>query len=67
MKRAAIALRSLATGVMSGVGLEGTFLGLGTVCLAVFASFFSPAGPWLVVGTVALVTGIALARPARKA
>ena len=63
MKRAAVALRSLASGIVSGVGLEGTFLGLGTACLAVFASFLSPAGPWLVLGVVGLATGIALAIP----
>lgn len=65
MKRAAIALRRLLFSVARGVGMEGTFLLAGTAALAVGASYFSPAGPWLVVGIVALLIGLALAMPRR--
>lgn len=65
MKRAAVALRGLAASLAALVGLEGAFLLGGTACLATGASYFSPAGPWLVVGVVAVLSGIALALPRR--
>lgn len=62
MKQAAAALRGLFGRTSAAVGLEGAFLVVGTVCLAIGASFFSPAGPWLVVGGVGLLVSIALVR-----
>ncbi|HEY6013834.1 MAG TPA: hypothetical protein VIU37_07500 [Candidatus Limnocylindrales bacterium] len=58
MKRAAAALRLL---VLDGIGLEGGFLLLGTIALAVGAGFIAPAGPWLVVGGMSVLVGILLA------
>ena len=66
MKRAAFALRSLSTAVVSGVGLEGAFLLAGTVLLAVASSYLSPAGPLVVVGGMCVLAGLALAIPARR-
>lgn len=62
MRRAAQVLQQL---VVDGIGLEGGFLLLGTVCLAVGAGFVAPAGPWLVVGGMASIVGILLAVPRR--
>lgn len=67
MKRAAVALGSLVTRIVSDVFPEGAFLLAGTALLAVGASFVSPAGPWIVVGVVCLATGIALTLPRRAA
>jgi hypothetical protein len=67
MKRAAVALRSWLVRLGADIGLEGAFLLTGTAFLAVGASFLSPAGPWLVIGGMAVVTGLALAIPARRA
>lgn len=58
MKRAAIALRAL---IVDGIGIEGFLLAGGTAALAVGSSYLSPAGPWLVVGAVLLLLGIAAA------
>ena len=63
MKRAAIALRAF---LARTVGAEGAFLLLGTVTLAVGASWLHPAGPWLVVGGMSLLVGLALALPQRS-
>jgi hypothetical protein len=57
------ALRSLLIRFFRAVGLEGAFLAAGTAALAVGSSFFSPAGPWLVVGAVGVLLGLALAVP----
>lgn len=61
MRRAAVALRSLA----AAVGLEGAFLIAGTILLAVASSYLWSFGPWLVVGAACVVVGFVLARPAR--
>lgn len=66
MRRAAAAIGGLVRSTASAVGLEGSFLALGTVITSVGASFVSPAGPWFVVGIVCLIAGIALALPAGK-
>lgn len=58
MKRAAVALRGL---IVNGFGLEGVLLVAGTIALAIGASYLSPAGPWIVVGTVAVLLGLATA------
>ena len=50
-------LRSLS----SSIGIEGALLSAGTGALAVAAGFFHPAGPWAVIGCVALVLGFAVA------
>jgi len=39
---------------------------VGTFCLAVFAAAIHPAGPWLVVGCMAVLAGLALAIPGRR-
>lgn len=65
MKRAAVALRSILLALARGLGLEGSFLAVGTILAAVGASYISPAGPWLVIGTVCIVAGLALAVPRR--
>lgn len=67
MKRAALALRGLLLVLATAVGLEGTFLIIGTACLAVGASYIAPAGPWFVVGGMAVLAGLALAIPQRRA
>ncbi len=63
MKRAATALRSVFAWLAAGFGLEGTFLAIGTVCLAVAASAIAWWGPWLVVGAIAVLVAVALALP----
>lgn len=65
MKRAAVALRSLAAAIGAAVGLEGAFLLIGTCVLSVGASFLHPAGPWIVTGIVLLLAGMALTMPRR--
>lgn len=55
--RAAMFLRLIATRLADAVDVEGALLLIGTACLAVFASYVSPAGPWLVVGAMAAVLG----------
>ena len=66
MKRAAIALRWLIGSVAAGVGIEGAFLLLGTVLLAVASTHLHPAGPLFVVGGMSVLAGLALAIPPRK-
>jgi len=65
--RAAMFLRLLATRLADAVGSEGALLLTGTACLAVAASYISPAGPWFVVGSVTLALGLMLALPRRSA
>lgn len=65
MKRAAVALRDLTGKVTGAIGLEGTFLGAGTALLAVGSTYFTPAGPWFVVGAACFLAGLALALPRR--
>lgn len=67
MRAAAIAIRAYVLMLASSVGLEGLFLIVGTACLAVGASFISPAGPWFAVGVMATLAGLVLAVPPRKA
>jgi membrane protein implicated in regulation of membrane protease activity len=64
VKRAAAALRAL---IVNGLGLEGFLLIAGTAALAVGASYLGPAGPWLVVGGVAVLLGLATAIAPRPA
>lgn len=52
--------------LLAAVWPEGVFLFAGTVLVAVGATYISPAGPWFVVGAVALVIGTLLAMPARR-
>lgn len=66
MKQAAAALQLHLRRFAASVGLEGTFLLVGTVLLAAGAAYLSPAGPWLVVGGVSLILGLALAVPVRR-
>lgn len=60
------ALSALVLSIASAVGLEGAFLVAGTALLAVGASFFNPAAPYLVVGGMCVLIGLALARPAGR-
>lgn len=53
--------------IARAIGLEGAFLIAGTAALSAGASYFSPAGPWLVSGGVAVLVGLALAVPTRRA
>jgi hypothetical protein len=66
MRRAALAIRRSAGSLAAAVGIEGTFLIIGTACLAVASSYISAAGPWLTVGAVSMLAGVALAVPTRK-
>lgn len=63
MKRAAQALAVFLDRV---VGVEGAFLLLGTILLAVGSGFLTPAGPWFVIGGISLAIGLALAMPRRS-
>lgn len=62
MKRTAYALSAYLGSV---VGLEGLFLIVGTILLAIGSSYVSPVGPWLVVGGMCVLAGFALAVPQR--
>lgn len=66
MKTTAVALRDLGLRVALNVGLEGTFLILGTICLAIGSSYLWAFGPWLVIGFVSIIAGLALAVPRRQ-
>lgn len=66
MKKGALAVRLHIARLAAGVGLEGGFLLIGAILLAVGSSFISPAGPWLVLGGLCVLVGIALAVPARS-
>jgi len=66
MKRAAVALRSLLARAADSVGLEGFFIVVGTGVLAYGSSFIVPFGPYLVVGVMCILAGIALAIPERR-
>jgi hypothetical protein len=67
VKRAAVSLRRFALAIATAIGLEGAFLLAGTVLLAVAASYVAPAGPFVVVGVMCILAGIALAIPPRRA
>lgn len=66
MKTATVALADFLSRIAAAVGIEGAFLLAGTVFLAVGASYVSPAGPFLVVGFMSVLAGIALALPRRE-
>jgi len=66
VKRGAIALRSLIGRIAAAVGLEGAFLLVGTMLLAVAGSFIGPAVSLSIVGLVCVFTGLALAIPGRN-
>lgn len=66
MKRAAAALRFLASAVARVVGLEGVFLLVGTALVSVGAGLIHPAGPWIVPGAVCFLAGIALTVPRKE-
>lgn len=59
-------MADLIAALAAAVGIEGALLLLGTGLLAVGAAYVSPAGPWLVTGGVAVLTGYALARAPRR-
>lgn len=61
-----MAVFGLLTGLASAVGIEGVFLLVGTIALAIFAASIHPAGPWAVVGIMCILAGIALAIPERR-
>lgn len=63
MRRATESLRVLLSNVVRSTGIEGAFLIAGTALLAIGAGYISPAGPFLTVGAVSLLAGIALAMP----
>ena len=65
MKTIAVSLFGLLSRIGASVGLEGTFLLIGTTCLSVFAWSITPYGPWLVIGAMSILAGIALAIPGR--
>lgn len=67
MKHATVALRSLLGLVAASVGLEGALLVAGTAVLAAGSGIIHPAGPYLVVGAVCLLLGLALAVHPRRA
>lgn len=62
MKRAAAALRSFLT---QTVDVEGAFLLVGTVSLAVGSYLVNPILPWFVVGGICVLVGVLLAAPRR--
>jgi hypothetical protein len=66
MKAATRALRNLLGRLAKSVGMEGTFLLIGTALLAVGSAYLNPAGPWVVVGSVSLILGLATAVPVRR-
>lgn len=66
MKTAANALRRFVVALAHFVDVEGAFLLIGTASLAVAASFFSAAGPWIVVGVISLLLALVLIIPARS-
>ncbi|HKI95471.1 MAG TPA: hypothetical protein VJ992_09290 [Gemmatimonadales bacterium] len=63
MRRAAVAVGRLASGLASAVGLEGAFLAAGAVLLAVGSYFVNPAGPFFVIGIICLLVAYALTVP----
>jgi len=66
VKRATVALRDLLVWLGKSVDMEGAFLLAGTALLAIGSTYLNPAGPWIVVGGVALILGLALAVPTRR-
>ena len=66
MKAAAVAVFGLLSQIGSAIGLEGAFLVIGTIALSVGSAFIHPAGPWLVIGIMCILAGIALAVPGRR-
>lgn len=66
MRRTAAAIRSVILSIASSVGLEGAFLLAGTVLLAVAASYVSPIGPLVIIGSMCILAGLALAIPTRS-
>ena len=66
MKATAVAMFGLMARIGSAVGLEGAFLLIGTVSLSIGSAFISPIGPWVVVGIMCILAGIALAMPGRR-
>lgn len=49
---------SRVTSFLRAVGVEGAFLTIGTVLIAVGSSYFSAAGPWFVVGAVCVLIAV---------
>jgi len=66
MRATAVAVFGLLSRLGSAVGIEGALLLIGTVALSIGSSFFTPAGPWVVVGIMCILAGIALAVPGRR-
>jgi hypothetical protein len=63
MKHAATRLATRLLRASDAIGFEGATIAVGTVLLAIGAGYLSPAGPWLVVGTVLFLIGLVLALP----
>ncbi len=66
MKRVTVALRRMVAAVAGAVGLEGTFLLVGTGLLAAGSAHLSPAGPLFVVGGMCVLIALALVVPDRR-
>lgn len=56
-----VAAAQLLRSAVAAIGLEGFLLVVGTTALAVAASWFHPVGALLVIGSVTLVLGFAVA------
>jgi hypothetical protein len=66
VKATAVAVFGLMSRIGSAVGIEGALLLIGTIALSIGSAFISPAGPWVVVGIMCILAGIALALPGRR-
>ncbi len=63
MRRAVRRWREVLFRMADDVGPEGAFVGGGALLLAIGTSYLSPAGPWLVLGSLFTMIGLALAVP----
>jgi hypothetical protein len=66
MKPAIVNILDALASLGGAIGLEGAFLIVGALLLGIGASYFHPAGPYLVTGGLAVLIGIVLALPARS-
>ena len=61
MRLAALALRDLIARIGGWFGIEGAFLVVGAICLAIWSYFaLAPYAPWAVVGALCVVAWLAL-------
>jgi hypothetical protein len=65
VKRAGAALAVLLDRLAKGVGLDGAFLLIATISIAVGSWFVSTILPWFVVGSIAFIVWLALTMPRR--